>query len=251
LSYRWLLGRKDLHPRLTTPSCQAAVESHEVPPQPPLLQTGQPQLLSRSSSDLFSRPLPSLAALLWTRSNPQWASCSEGPKNEHSTRGAASLVQSTGARCEGSTAPRRSPRPSASCHCSCSSFAALALVLTPASQCVEGCAADSPRKGVTGLCSITGCVRCCARAAAPGWVPDMGSVGLGRSGHSPRSRWTPGTGCSARLEPCSSLEVSAGLPFGAGLAAGFVASCPFWGWQHLLLFSAAHVPGNAAPAAAT
>ena len=29
---------------LTTTSCQAVVESNKVPPQPPLLQTKQPQL---------------------------------------------------------------------------------------------------------------------------------------------------------------------------------------------------------------
>ena len=53
----------------TTISPQAAAESDKVPPQTPLLQSEQPQLLSCSSSDLFSRPLPSLAALLWTRSS--------------------------------------------------------------------------------------------------------------------------------------------------------------------------------------
>jgi len=41
--YRWLPGSRD-QPPLTTPSFQGAVESDKVPPQPPLLQTEQPQL---------------------------------------------------------------------------------------------------------------------------------------------------------------------------------------------------------------
>jgi len=35
---------EETNPRLATPSLQAAVESNKVPPQPPLLQTEQPQL---------------------------------------------------------------------------------------------------------------------------------------------------------------------------------------------------------------
>jgi len=35
---------EETNTHLTTPSCQGAVESHKVPPRPPLLQTEQPQL---------------------------------------------------------------------------------------------------------------------------------------------------------------------------------------------------------------
>jgi len=68
LSYHWLIGRRH-QPPLTALSCQGAVESEKVSPQPPLLQTEQPQLPQRSPSDLFSRLLPSPAVLLWTRSS--------------------------------------------------------------------------------------------------------------------------------------------------------------------------------------
>ena len=36
---------EETNPRLSTPSFQAVVESNEVPPQPPLLQTEHPQFL--------------------------------------------------------------------------------------------------------------------------------------------------------------------------------------------------------------
>lgn len=53
-----------------------------------------------------------------------------------------------------------------------------------------------------------------------------------------------------RLELCCTLEVSVGLSV-QSWQLGFTASCLFWGWQHLLLLSAARVSGNIAPAAAT
>ncbi|KAK4822326.1 hypothetical protein QYF61_013025 [Mycteria americana] len=52
-----------------------------------------PRALSRSPSALCSRPFPSSVALLWTRSSPSI----EGPNTEHSIRGVASPVPSTGA----------------------------------------------------------------------------------------------------------------------------------------------------------
>ncbi|KAK4815220.1 hypothetical protein QYF61_022867 [Mycteria americana] len=51
-----------------------------------------PSSLSHSPSALCSRPFPSSVALLWTRSIPSI----EGPNTEHSIRGAASPVPSTG-----------------------------------------------------------------------------------------------------------------------------------------------------------
>ncbi|KAK4816126.1 LOW QUALITY PROTEIN: hypothetical protein QYF61_011362 [Mycteria americana] len=89
-----LPGRRD-RPHLSTASFQAVVESNEVSPQPPSLQAEQPQSLSRSPSALCSRPFPSSVALLWTRSSPLM-SLFEGPNTEHSIRGAASPVPSTG-----------------------------------------------------------------------------------------------------------------------------------------------------------
>jgi len=49
---------------LTTTSFQAVVESNKVPPQPPLLQTKQPQLPQPLLIRLVL--LTSLVALLWT-----------------------------------------------------------------------------------------------------------------------------------------------------------------------------------------
>ncbi|KAK4814520.1 hypothetical protein QYF61_021621 [Mycteria americana] len=57
-----------------------------------LSRLNNPRSLSRSPSALCSRPFPSSVALLWTRSSPSI----EGPNTEHSIRGAASPVPSTG-----------------------------------------------------------------------------------------------------------------------------------------------------------
>ena len=54
---------------LTRTSFQVVLGSNKVPPQPSLLQTKQPQLPQLLFEDLFSRPLTSLVALLWTRSS--------------------------------------------------------------------------------------------------------------------------------------------------------------------------------------
>lgn len=51
-----------------------------------------------------------------------------------------------------------------------------------------------------------------------------------------------------RLELYCSLQVSVGLCFSVELAAVFITSCLFWGWQQLL-FSVTHASGNIAPVA--
>jgi len=61
---------EETNSHLTTPFCQGAVESEKVSPQPPLLQTEQPQLPQSLLIRLFSRAITSLVALLWTRSSP-------------------------------------------------------------------------------------------------------------------------------------------------------------------------------------
>jgi len=61
---------EETNPHLTTPSSQVVVESEKVPPQPPLLETEQPQLPQPLLIRLVLQTLPSLAALLWTRSSP-------------------------------------------------------------------------------------------------------------------------------------------------------------------------------------
>ena len=70
----------------TTTSCQVVVESNKVPPQPPLLQTKQPQIPQLL---LVRRVLldPSPASLPFSGHTPapQCLSCSEGLKTEHST----------------------------------------------------------------------------------------------------------------------------------------------------------------------
>ena len=79
---------KETNTRLTTPSFQVAVGSDEVSPQPPLLQTKQPQLpqlllLRLVLQTPHQPPCPSLDTL----PAPQCPSCREGPKTEHSIRG--------------------------------------------------------------------------------------------------------------------------------------------------------------------
>ena len=82
---------QETHPPLSAPSFQGVVEGDEVSPQPPLLQTKPPQ---------FPQPLPIRPVLqtlhqlrcpsLDTARVIQWPFWSEGPKTEHSNRGAAS-----------------------------------------------------------------------------------------------------------------------------------------------------------------
>jgi len=60
---------EETNPRLTTPSFQVGVEVIMSPLSLLFSRLNSLSSLSRSSSDLFSRPLPSLAALrkLWER----------------------------------------------------------------------------------------------------------------------------------------------------------------------------------------
>ena len=60
---------EETSPHLTTLSCQVVVESNEVPLSLLFSRLNSPSSLSHSSSDLFSRPLTSLTALLWTCSS--------------------------------------------------------------------------------------------------------------------------------------------------------------------------------------
>ena len=89
---------EETNTHLTTTSFQVVVVSNKVSPQPPLLQNKQSQFLQllivRRSLD------PSPAPLLFSghAPAPQCASCSEGPKNKHSTPGAALPVPSTRTR---------------------------------------------------------------------------------------------------------------------------------------------------------
>jgi len=80
---------EETHAHLATTSLQVVVDSTKVSPQPPLLQTKQPQFpqlllwLDHSPASLsFSGYAPA----------PQCLPCSKGPKNEYSIQGAASPV---------------------------------------------------------------------------------------------------------------------------------------------------------------
>lgn len=139
----------------------------------------------------------------------------------------------------------------------------LALILTPSPNLsVPTCEVlhrKQPllpeRKEEIQLCSITSCIRgAVLHAAAQDRASQCGVSGLGEVwvlALAPLDIPAPVPGVALRLEPSCSLEVSVGLPFSAELAASFTVSCLFWGWQQLLLFSAAHASGNIAPAAAT
>jgi len=84
---------------ITTPSCQVVVESDKVPPLSLLFsRLNSPSSLSRSSGDSFSRPSPASLPFSGHAPAPQCPSWSEEPKAEHSTRGVASPVPSTGAQ---------------------------------------------------------------------------------------------------------------------------------------------------------
>ena len=76
-----LLVTWEKRPTPTSLHSQVAVESNEVSPQPPLLQNEQPQLPRLLLIRLFSRPLPSLAALLWTCSSPSMSFLWWGAQN--------------------------------------------------------------------------------------------------------------------------------------------------------------------------
>ncbi|KAK4806181.1 hypothetical protein QYF61_001104 [Mycteria americana] len=80
---------EETDPHLSTTSFQRAIRS---PLSLLFSRLNSPSSLSRSSSDFCSRPFTSFVALLWTRSSTS----SGGPKSEHSIRGAASPVPSTG-----------------------------------------------------------------------------------------------------------------------------------------------------------
>ena len=54
---------------LTTASFQVVVESDKVYPQPPLLQTKEPQFPQLLLIRVVLRPISSFIALLWTRSS--------------------------------------------------------------------------------------------------------------------------------------------------------------------------------------
>jgi len=77
---------EETNTHLTTPSFQVVVESEKVSPQPPLLQTKQPQFLQllfiykTCSPD----PLPALLPFSGHPPAPPCPSCSEGPKTHHS-----------------------------------------------------------------------------------------------------------------------------------------------------------------------
>ena len=75
---------------LTTTSFQAAVEKYKVSPELPFLQIEQSSSLSCSLSDLCYRCFTASLPFSGHAPGPQCLSCSEWPKTEHSTWGAAS-----------------------------------------------------------------------------------------------------------------------------------------------------------------
>ncbi|KAK4808932.1 hypothetical protein QYF61_008212 [Mycteria americana] len=90
------LSVKRDRPHLSTPSFQAAVESDEVSPQPPFLQAEQPQGPQPLPISLVLQTLPQLRCPSLDTLQPLHVSRHEGPKTEHSIRGAASPVPRTG-----------------------------------------------------------------------------------------------------------------------------------------------------------
>ena len=89
----YLGAEADAH--LATTSSQAVVDSNEVSPEPPLLQTEQPQLPQPPFIRLVLQTARSSIALLWTHCRASMLSGSEGPNTKHSTQGVASPVLST------------------------------------------------------------------------------------------------------------------------------------------------------------
>ena len=93
------LVTRETNIHLTTTSFQVPVESNKVPPQPPLLWTKPPQFPQPLLIRLALQPLsPASLPFSGQAPAPQCPSRSEGTKAEHSTRGAASPVPSTGAQ---------------------------------------------------------------------------------------------------------------------------------------------------------
>jgi len=88
---------EEANPHLTTTSFQGIVESSKFSSEPPLLQTKQP-VPSATPPKTHETPGASPASLPSSGHipEPQCLSSIEGPKTEHSTRGAASQELSTG-----------------------------------------------------------------------------------------------------------------------------------------------------------
>jgi len=75
---------KEAEPPITTVSFQVIVEKEEVFPEPPLLQTEQSQFPQPLFIKLVPDPSPALLPFFGHAPEPQFLSCSKGPKAEHS-----------------------------------------------------------------------------------------------------------------------------------------------------------------------
>ena len=80
--------REEANPHLTTASFQFTVKSDKVSLEPSLLQTEQSQFPQLLLIRVVLQTPRSFTVLLWAHFST--SICSEGPKTEHSTQGAAS-----------------------------------------------------------------------------------------------------------------------------------------------------------------